>query len=135
MGHTDPCSIPPDLQAACWDPVDAVSGHCQLMSQSDASQELQGLAGTTWVENPSDLLFYDSLSGGSRHSDGQGEATAHPTPHRGARLDTLSRCRQDTGEAAPRSREAGILLGNTRRCWVDQGVAKWRGRERDIFLP
>ncbi|KAK1330968.1 hypothetical protein QTO34_008912 [Cnephaeus nilssonii] len=46
------CALTGEGLAACWAPVDAISGHCQLMSQSEANQELQGLARTTWVENP-----------------------------------------------------------------------------------
>lgn len=71
MGYTDPCSVPPVLQAACWAPVDAISGHCQLMSQSEANRELRGLAWTTGVENPSDylLFFYDSLVGAGAAMD------------------------------------------------------------------
>lgn len=41
-GHANPCPVPPSLQAARRAPVDAVSDHCQLMSQPEANQKLWG---------------------------------------------------------------------------------------------
>lgn len=33
--YADPCSVPSFLQTTRWAPVDAISGHCQLMSQPE----------------------------------------------------------------------------------------------------